>query len=92
MVVVVAGQLPPKVPPYSMLGVMVPWLPPYMLTLPLLLKRSVRVVMSTRPTVRSPYSAGRAPVTSDMLPMKLVSKMLPKPVTPSGSSIPLIRN
>jgi hypothetical protein len=27
-----------------------------------------------------------------MLPIKLVSKMLPKPVTPSGSIIPLIRN
>ena len=71
---------------------MVPWLPPYMLTVPLLLKMSLRVVMSTRPTVRSPNSAGRAPVTSAMLPTKLVSKILPKPVTPSGSITPLIRN
>ena len=60
-----------------------------MLTVPLLLKMSLRVVMSTRPTVRSPNSAGRAPVTSDMLPMKLVSKMLPKPVTPVGQHHPV---
>ena len=32
---------------------------------------SVRVVMSTRPTVRMPNSAGSAPVISDMLPIRL---------------------
>ena len=45
-----------------------------------------------RPTVRNPYSAGSAPVISDMLPIKSVSKKLPKPVTPSGSMMPLMRN
>ena len=79
-------------PPYSKLGWMVPWLPPYRLTLPELLKMSLRVVMSTRPTVRIPNSAGSAPVISDMLPIRLVSNMLPKPVTPSGSMTPLMRN
>ena len=53
---------------------------------------SLRVVMSTRPTVRMPYSAGSAPVTSDMLPIRAVSRTLPKPVTPSGSITPLMRN
>ena len=53
---------------------------------------SVRVVMSTRPVVRMPNSAGSAPVTSAMLPIKPVSSTLPKPVTPSGSITPLMRN
>ena len=48
--------------------------------LPELLKMSVRVVRSIMPVVRSPYSAGSAPVTNDRLPIKLVSKMLPKPL------------
>ncbi len=48
--------------------------------------------MSTRPIVRKPYSAGSAPVTSDILPINAVSRMLPKPVTPSGSITPLMRN
>ena len=60
--------------------------------LPELLKMSLRVVMSTKPTVRKPYSAGSAPVTSEMLPIKLVSRKLPKPVTPSGKNTPLMRN
>ena len=53
---------------------------------------SLRVVMSTKPTVRKPYSAGSAPVMSEMLPMISESKMVPKPVTPSGSITPLMRN
>ena len=43
------------------------------------------------PAVRSPYSAGSAPVRSDMLPMKLVAKNAPRPETPSGTTTPLIR-
>ena len=43
-------------------------------------------------TVRMPNSAGSAPVISDMLPIRFGSKMLPKPVTPSGSMTPLMRN
>ncbi len=58
----------------------------------MLLKASARVVMSTTPTVRIPNSAGNAPVTSDKLPIKPVSKKLPKPVTPSGNMTPLMRN
>ena len=40
---------------------------------------------------QEPCQAGSAPVTNDRLPTKLVSKMLPKPLTPSGRRIPLIR-
>ena len=91
LVAVVAGHSLPKVPPYSKLGSMVPRLPPYILILPELLNASARVVMSTSPTVRNPNSAGSAPVTSDMLPIRPVSKTLLKPVTPSGSMTPLMR-
>ena len=61
-------------------------------TLPELLNASLRVVMSTTPTVRRPNSAGSAPVRSYMLPINAVSKTLPKPVTPSGSMTPSMRN
>src|SRR5580704_10667106 len=47
--------------------------------------------MSSTPAVRSPYWAGSVPVSSDMLPMKLVSITGPRAERPSGRTTPLIR-
>jgi hypothetical protein len=59
--------------------------------LPPLSKAPLRVWMSMSPAVRSPNSAGRAPVTSDRLPIKAVSSTWLKPETPSGRMMPLMR-
>ena len=47
--------------------------------------------MSTTADVRSPYCAGSVPVRSCSEPMKLVSRIGPRPETLSGSSRPLMR-
>ena len=44
----------------------------------------LRLVMSRTPAVRSPYCAGSVPVSSDMLPTKLVSITGPKTRDPFG--------
>ena len=59
--------------------------------LPVLLKASLRVQISSTPEVRRPNCGGSAPVISDMFPIKAVSRKVPKPLTPSGSMMPLMR-
>ncbi len=80
-----AGQVLPNVPPYWIDGVIVLDCRHKRWRCPLLLKMSARVVMSISPVFRNPYSAGSAPTTRPRLPIQLASRMLPKPVGPSGN-------
>ncbi len=70
---------------------MVPWLPPYTESVPPGRSIPLRVVKSMIPAVRSPYSAGSAPVIRLIEEINRGSRDCPKTLIPSGRMIPLRR-